>query len=502
MRLLSVFLDMEVSPRVLLRLLFPRLPLIIKTAILNALSWSRNSSKQDLKTEVAVTLLRDITSARRSISFIQRFTTRDPGIKGPVLVAKVAVPPPPPPQDEQGPQDAVRRAIQELGDGSETYTAPDIIAVEAEWTAYREGISPNEPRPDLPEQEHYKLLMENVSSPVTILYFHGGAYYLMDPATIRDTTTRLARMTGGRCYSVRYRLAPQNPFPGQLVDALVAYLSLLSPPPGAFHEPVPAKNIVFAGESAGGNLSIALLQLLLTLQRIGTNTIKFHDGDVPVQLPAGVAVSSPWVDITRSLPSNINNANYDYLEPLGHTGLSNTEPLPDALWPACPPRADIFCNASIMLHPLVSPVQACAELWRGMPPVWMCVGNEALEDEATILARRMHQGGGVVNLVRYEGMPHCFAMIFSASPMGKDCFKRWSRFCTDVVNGSQPGSSKTIWVKAFSNPLQSEELDLEALHTLTDQEVAEITSNMQTHFLKREEELLKTWRQQEAKAKL
>ncbi|KAL2419230.1 hypothetical protein ABEF95_004757 [Exophiala dermatitidis] len=491
---------METSLRTLLRLLFPRLPLIVKTALLNALSLSKNSSKQGLKTEVAVVLLRDITSARRTIGFMQSYSSKGPPIKGPTVVAKVTVPPS---QDGDGVRDVLCSAIKELGYGNEEYALPDIAAVEAEWTGYRNGVPPNAPRPDLPEPEQYKLLMKHVSSPVTILYFHGGAYYLMDPASVRVTTTRLAKLTGGRCYSVRYRLAPQHPFPAQLLDALVAYLYLLHPPSGSLHEPVPANNIVFSGESAGGNLAIALMQLLLTLQRMGISTIRFHGADVPVQLPAGIAVNSPWVDITRSLPSNIINAHYDYLEPLGHTGLSNTEPLPDEFWPTSPPRADIFCNASSMLHPLVSPVQAHPGSWKGMPPIWMCVGNETLEDEVEVLARRMAQGGGKVNFVGYEGMPHCFAMIFPTSPTGKDCFERWAQFCLEVVSGSSPSSGSTaLWAKAKTNPIHFEEIDIQRLNNLTDQEVEKITSNMQKHFLQRENELVKKWTGQQATAKI
>ena len=71
--------------------------------------------------------------------------------------------------------------------------------------------------------------MKECKSPVTVLYFHGGAYYLLDPSTHRPTTKKLAKLTGGRCYSVRYRLAPQNPFPAALLDALVSYLTLLYP---------------------------------------------------------------------------------------------------------------------------------------------------------------------------------------------------------------------------------------------------------------------------------
>ena len=89
----------------------------------------------------------------------------------------------------------------------------------------------------------------------------------MDPCTHRVPIAHLSRLTGAPVLSVRYRLAPQNPFPAALVDALTAYLSLIHPPPGSLHDPVPANKIIISGDSAGGNLSLVLLQTLLTLRR-------------------------------------------------------------------------------------------------------------------------------------------------------------------------------------------------------------------------------------------
>lgn len=489
---------MDLSPKALIRLLVPRLPLLFKTALFNVLSLSQNSSKQDLTTEVAVVILRSILRIRKPVRVLQKISTRDPGIKGPILVAKVTIPSPPEPVL----RDAICTAIKELGDGSETYTLPEFAGVEAEWTGYQKGVPANEPRPDRSEQDHYKKLMENISTPVTILYFHGGAYFTMDPVTVRDTTSRLARLTGGRCYSVRYRLAPQSPFPAQLLDAFNAYMSLLCPPPGLPHDPVPAKTIVFAGESAGGNLAVALMELLLTLRRSGVTSLKYHGVDVSVELPAGIALNSPWVDIGRSLPSSDTNAHFDYLDAPTSAGLSPSEPLPDKWWPASPPRAEIFCNASMMIHPLASPVAAKPELWEGMPPAFMCLGNEGLEDEITILARRMHQGGGIVDFVGYEGMPHCFAMIFPTSAMGKDCFERWAKFCSEVVNGSGPTSSHAVWVKARSNPLRVTEVEWSQLSQLTDQEVADAMKRVQDYAKAREEEALKKWSEDQPRPKL
>jgi len=107
---------MDPSPKAMIRLLLPRLPLILKTALFNALSISENSAKQNLTTEVAVVVLRSIMSMRRPVRFLQRISTRDPGIKGPIWVSKVTLAPP---EDGDGPRDALCAAIAELGSGNE-----------------------------------------------------------------------------------------------------------------------------------------------------------------------------------------------------------------------------------------------------------------------------------------------------------------------------------------------------------------------------------------------
>ncbi len=125
---------------------------------------------------------------------------------------------------------------------------PDVLPVQAEWHGYRAAASSDAKLPAVSEAAKYQAMMKECKTATTVLYFHGGGYFLLDPASHRPTTKKLAKLTGGRCYSVRYRLAPQDPFPAALVDALSAYLTLLYPPPGAFHEPVRPEYIVFAGD--------------------------------------------------------------------------------------------------------------------------------------------------------------------------------------------------------------------------------------------------------------
>lgn len=484
------------------KLLGPRIPLIIKTVILNLLSWSPNSSKQTLVTEVAVTVLRSILSVKKPLSQVQRFGLRDPGIKGPKWIAKASIPIPDA-DESQELLDLLTGQIRELGTGDETYTLPTVDQVTGEWTGYRKGAASHTNRPDLPsEADHYKALEAETTSPLTILYFHGGAYFMMDPASHRDTTAHLAKLTGGKAFSVRYRLAPQNAFPAQLLDALISYLYLIAPPKDSFHSPISPSNIVFAGDSAGGNLALVLTQLILSLERTNRNTITFHGQSITLLPPAGISSSSPWCDIPRSLPSVTQNAQYDYLDPPSRTGLPRVEQIVDEIWPTSPPRAELFCNASMIHHPLVSPVICRPEHWKNAPPVFFAVGTEGLEDEICLTAKRIHQAGVPVQLVNYEGMPHCFAMIFKTSPAAKDCFNRWAKFCLDAVNHNITDTKTALVMKLFSNPLEFREVSWDEACRVSDEQAEKCFKEAEEEATKREAVEVKAWREQQTKAKL
>ena len=220
-----------------------------RVALLHVLQISEQSKYLDLRTALIVAVIRSFMtpSKPKSISSTQKLMTRDPGVKGRIWVSKYTSPVP----DETSIRDSLVKAIEGLSQSATSktgFTLPEIAPVEAEWTGYRADAKPDARLPDISEQEKYAELKKECKSEVTVMYFHGGAYWLMDPATHRPTTKKLAKLTGGRCYSVRYRLAPQNPFPSALLDALASYLTLLYPPPGAFHEPVSPPHIVFAGD--------------------------------------------------------------------------------------------------------------------------------------------------------------------------------------------------------------------------------------------------------------
>lgn len=154
-----------------LKMLLVRVPLLVKTIILHGIRLSPVTGKQDLRTELITTIIRSFLKGEQSVTETQKSTMRDPGIKGPMWISKVTLPRP-----EFDVRDAVLHAIEAIGTGSETFDVPAIAAVEAEWTGYRSGVDKNAPQLDISEEEKYQELLKEVSSDMTILYLHGGAY--------------------------------------------------------------------------------------------------------------------------------------------------------------------------------------------------------------------------------------------------------------------------------------------------------------------------------------
>ena len=111
------------------------------------------------------------------------------------------------------------------------------------------------------------------AAPLTLIYLHGGGYYSCSPETHRPATAGFAARRF-HVFAPAYRLAPEQPFPAALEDALGVYRGLRAD--------TPARTIVISGESAGGGLTLALLASLR---------------DAGEQLPAAAALFSPWTDL-------------------------------------------------------------------------------------------------------------------------------------------------------------------------------------------------------------
>ncbi|KAJ5912199.1 uncharacterized protein N7473_001502 [Penicillium subrubescens] len=159
-------------------------------------------------------------------------------------------------------------------------------------------------------RNHYnEMKKSNSRNNRIMLYIHGGAYFFGSVDTHRYMLQRHARKLKGRVFAPDYRLAPQFPFPCGLQDCMAAYLWLLQS-----YDP---KEILLAGDSAGGGMALSLLVMM-------------RDQGIP--LPAGAILISPWVDLTHSFPSIVEDNPGDYIPPYGFRYK------PSAAWP--PPNAD------------------------------------------------------------------------------------------------------------------------------------------------------------------
>ncbi|KAA8647858.1 hypothetical protein EYZ11_009602 [Aspergillus tanneri] len=468
------------SPLDAVRFLIFKIPLVVKTAFLHVLGLSPTSPKWDLRTALTVSIIRDVlcNSPPSTITEQQQSTLQDPGVKGGMWVSRVAMPAPP----DNALREALFQAIRALGTGADEYFKPSLEPVTAEWTGYRANVAANAPEPPISEAEKYKCLMEETSNDATLLYFHGGSYYLMDPCSHREVVANYAKLTGARVLSVRYRLAPQNPFPSALLDALVAYLSLLYPPEGTLHDSVPASRIVLGGDSAGGNLTTVLLQTILQLHRVTPSgdvpTVMFHGKPVEVPLPAGIVLCSPSVDLTRSLQSSEKHAQYDYLP---SPSFSPTSSPPCDIWPVDPPRADLFCEGSALCHPLVSPLAAPS--WEGSPPILIICGEELLADECKSFAQKAARQGVPVVWEQYEAMPHCFSHVLQGTVASSRSLVTWSEFFTKVIQNSGEISTKGEFLTA--KRLEIHPVDVCNLAVLTEDEVLEEMENARDEIVRK-----------------
>ena len=205
-----------------------------------------------------------------------------------------------------------------------------------------------------------------------VLYFHGGVYVMGDAFLAADLASQVGRRTRAKVISVDYRLAPENPYPAAVDDALAAYEALL-------HNGTAPSDIVFAGESAGGGLAIITL-------------VNARDHGLP--LPAAAFVMSPYADLTLAGATMETKREADPL--MSREGLHA--------------RVTDYTSGQDAALGLISPI--FAEL-SGLPPLIIQAGtHEVLLDDAIRLARQAATADVEVTLDITPGVPHVFQAYY------------------------------------------------------------------------------------------
>jgi monoterpene epsilon-lactone hydrolase len=223
-----------------------------------------------------------------------------------------------------------------------------------------------------------------------ILYIHGGGFVAGVPGNHRPLTWRLADKVRVPIYVIDYRLAPEHPFPAALDDCVAAYRGLLD-------KGIPAKSIIIAGDSAGGNLT---LTTALKLKELG------------LEQPAALICLSPATDM-------------DGFE----SRRSNTRS--DAMFTAemFPTLAPHYCPGRDPYDPLISP-------WRGdvsgLPPTLIqCSAIEMLRDDSVYMADKMKHADVDVTLEIWPKVFHVWQVMADVLPEARRAIEKIAAFARE-----------------------------------------------------------------------
>jgi monoterpene epsilon-lactone hydrolase len=210
------------------------------------------------------------------------------------------------------------------------------------------------------------------SDPTRVLVFlHGGGYCSGSIVSHRRMVTEAGRAGGVRTLAVGYRLAPEHPFPAALDDALAAWRFVRA-------QGIAARQIAVGGDSAGGGLTVALLDRLR---------------DAGDELPGCAWLVSPWTDLTMS---GATLETKDAVDPLLHAGY--LDELAGAYVPAGVDRED----------PRISVLHADLA---GLPPLLIQVGSaETLLDDAVRFAAKAGAQDVSVTLEIWPHMIHAWPL--------------------------------------------------------------------------------------------
>lgn len=272
------------------------------------------------------------------------------------------------------------------------------------------------------ETENFKMEYLRPGQVVTgrvILQLHGGGYIGPMKNIYRKFAVGYSKLSyGGDVLTIDYRVAPENPYPAALEDAVFAYQWLLE------EKKYRASQIVVAGDSAGGGLSLAL-------------GLYLRDHHMP--MPAGFILMSPWADLTCSGESHETNYGRDPL--FGNS------------------RESMLYNSSYIgeheaTEPYISPVFGEFD---GFPPMLIQVGSyEMLLSDSQMVAEKAKKAGVKHRLSIYEGMFHDFQMSLGLFPESREAWEEVKRFLQILYGIKRKPEGRVV--KRVRTPSRKEQL--------------------------------------------
>ncbi|MBO5607744.1 MAG: alpha/beta hydrolase fold domain-containing protein [Treponema sp.] len=243
-----------------------------------------------------------------------------------------------------------------------------------------------------------------------IIQFHGGAYVIALNDIYRDMAVRYSKLwNDADVLNVDYRIAPEHVFPAALDDGEQAWhwakLNGYKP-----------EDIVIAGDSAGGNLALAL-------------TLRLRDAG---EKPRAIICMSPWADLAGDGESHKANLYKDPMfgkakhsaEEIRNEGENQEEKKSPA--DGEKPMTSLYMGDADPRNPYLSPVFASYE---DFPSMLIQVGTwEVLESDSDTIYLKARDCGVDVTLSKYRGMWHVFQQTADFVPEAKKAWKEVGNF--------------------------------------------------------------------------
>jgi epsilon-lactone hydrolase len=261
----------------------------------------------------------------------------------------------------------------------------DFPAMRRAYDAFAE----NDPMPDLSTSSDIDLggvsclglLPKGSSGDHVVFWLHGGGFAMGSSRSHRGLASQVAVLAKTAAVLPDYRLAPEHKHPAALDDCVAAYAAVLK-------EGVEARNVVLAGDSAGGGLAVAA-------------ALKLKEKGVP--LPAGLMLLSPWVDL----------ANRGW----SHTAKAQRDPFLTS--------SGLAIRAKQYLGDGASNLDILDADMRGLPPTFIQTGEaEVLMSDSTALAERLGAAGVPVTLEIWPDMFHIFQARYSMLGQARQAISR------------------------------------------------------------------------------
>lgn len=237
------------------------------------------------------------------------------------------------------------------------------------------------------------IIPANAKKGKIIMYVHGGGYVSGSCSDHRGFVSKFAERCGITNYLYEYRLAPEHKFPAAVEDSVKVYKVLLA----RVEEPA---DIIIAGESAGGGLTLALLLAL-------------KENNIP--MPAAAVAISPWTDLTFSGES-YRTKNKVSLAPLDSWIVFGKH----------------YIGSSKADNPLISPL--FGDL-KGLPPIFINSGDaDELFDDGRIFSEKAKAAGVDITFRAGKDMVHCYPLL---APMFPEATEAMNEICEFIEKHSR-----------------------------------------------------------------